>query len=413
MRLVPGRLFTRPTRADAARYAEILRNETVGGMLLLATAGIAFGWANSPWSHAYHRFGAWTVGPAALHLHLSLSAWAADGLLAIFFFVVGLELKYEFVLGDLRDPGRAALPIIAAVGGMVVPAGLYITINLAGGHSEKLVGWAVPTATDIAFALAVLAVLSTHLPAALRTFLLTLAVVDDLLAIIVIAVFYTDHLAAGPLALALIPGGLFALAVRRGVRAWWLLGPLGIATWALVLASGVHPTVSGVLLALTVPVRGKRPRTTGMAERFEHLLRPLSAGIAVPVFAFFAAGVTVGGWAGMGEALRQPVTIGVIAGLVVGKPVGVFLTTHLIARFTGASLDDELSWSDVLGVALLSGIGFTVALLIGGLAFDAPPDGADVTIGVLSGSVLAAVLAAIVLRVRNAAYRRIAATEDQ
>jgi Na+:H+ antiporter, NhaA family len=406
------RLFPRPTRADAARYAEILRDETVGGMLLLAAASMAFVWANSPWSHSYHRFGAFTVGPESLHLHLSLSAWAADGLLSIFFFVVGLELKHEFVLGDLRSPARAALPIIAAVGGMVVPAAVYIAINVSAGHSDKLVGWAIPTATDIAFALAVLAVLSTHLPAALRTFLLTLAVVDDLLAIIVIAVFYTEHLAIGPLALALIPGGLFAVLVRRGVRAWWLLVPLAVATWALVHASGVHPTVSGVLLASTVPVRGAR--AAGTAERFERMLRPLSAGVAVPLFAFFAAGVTVGGWHGMGEALSHSVTVGVIVGLVLGKPVGVLLTTYLMARFTGASLDDELSWTDVLGVALLAGIGFTVALLIGDLAFGGETtDSADVTIAVLSGSVVAAMLAAIVLRVRNATYRRIAAVEEE
>lgn len=408
------RLFPRPTRADAGYYAQILRDETFGGMLLLAAAAVAFIWANSPWSHSYHRLGAVPVGPQSLHLNLSLSAWAADGLLAIFFFVVGLELKHEFVAGDLRDPRRATLPIIAALGGMVVPAAVYIAVNVGDGHGDKLAGWAVPTATDIAFALAVLAVLSTHLPAALRTFLLTLAVVDDLLAIIVIAVFYTEHLAIWPLALALLPGGLFALAVRRGVSSGWLLVPLGIFTWALVHASGVHATVAGVLLALTVPVRGRRPRAVGMAERFEHLLRPLSAAVAVPVFAFFAAGVTVGGWGGMAGALTHPVTLGVIAGLVVGKPLGVFLTTYLVARFTGASLDDELAWSDVLGVALLAGVGFTVALLIGGLAFgDDPADSAYVTIAVLSGSLLAAMLAALVLRTRNATYRRIAAEEDQ
>ena len=187
---------------------------------------------------------------------------------------------------------------LAAIGGMLVPASIFVAINLAGGHPENLVGWAVPTATDIAFALAVLAVLSTHLPTALRTFLLTLAVVDDLLAIIVIAVFYTDHLAPGPLALALIPGGLFALAVQRGFGRWWLLVPLAVATWALVHASGVHATVAGVLLGFTVPVLGRH----ASAEDFEHILRPLSAGIAVPVFAFFAAGVTVGGWTGLGDA---------------------------------------------------------------------------------------------------------------
>src|ERR1700736_2078315 len=293
------RLLTRGSWSESQRFAKILRRETVGGVLLLVAAGAALLWANSPWSAAYRAVSAFAIGPESLHLRLSVSAWAADGLLAIFFFVVGLELKREFVAGDLRDPTRAALPIAAAIGGMVVPAAIFIGINLAGGHRENLDGWAVPIATDIAFALAVLAVLSTHLPTALRTFLLTLAVVDDLLAITVIAIFYTDHLSLGPLALALIPGGLFALAVQRGFGRWWVLVPLGVATWALVHASGVHATVAGVLLGFTVPVLGRH----ASAEDFEHVLRPLSAGFAVPVFAFFAAGVTVGGWSGFGEAV--------------------------------------------------------------------------------------------------------------
>ena len=282
--------------------------------------------------------------------------------MAIFFFVVGLELKREFVAGDLRDPARAALPIAAALGGMIVPAAIYIGINLAAGVPSISTG-AVPIATDIAFALAVLAVLSTHLPAALRTFLLTLAVVDDLLAITVIAVFFTDHLSVRPLALALIPIGLFALAVQRGVHHWWLLLPLAVVAWALVHASGVHATVAGVLLGFTVPVLGRHGKPT--AELFEHTMRPVSAGFAVPVFAFFAAGVTVGGWSGLGASLLHPVTDGVIAGLVLGKPLGVFATAFLLAKFTHASLDDDLAWRDVLGVALLAGIGFTVSLLIG------------------------------------------------
>jgi NhaA family Na+:H+ antiporter len=287
---------------------------------------------------------------------------------------------------------------------MVFPAGIFITINLVTGHPENLDGWAVPIATDIAFALAVLAVLSSHLPTALRTFLLTLAVVDDLLAIIVIAVFFTDHLSLGPLALALVPAGLFTLAVQRGVRPWWVLVPLAVATWALVHASGIHATVAGVLLGFAVPVLGRH----ASAESFEHRLRPLSAGFAVPVFAFFAAGVTVGGWSGLGAALGHPVTVGVIAGLVIGKPLGVWLTAFLLARFTHASLDDDLAWRDVLGVALLAGIGFTVSLLIGELAFGyGTATGVDVKIGVLTGSVVAGVLAAVVLVSRNAAYRRI------
>ena len=402
----PLRLLARGSWSESQRFSEILRKETVGGMLLLAAAGTALVWANSPWSDTYHTVSEFAFGPESLHLRLSVSAWAADGLLAIFFFVVGLELKREFVAGDLRDPRRAALPIAAAIGGMIVPAAVYIAINLAAGRPEDLDGWAVPIATDIAFALAVLAVLSTHLPTALRTFLLTLAVVDDLLAITIIAVFYTDHLSPVPLVLAVIPIGLFGLAVQRGIHQWWVLVPLAIVAWALVHASGVHATVAGVVLGFTVPVLGRHGHPT--AELFEHTLRPVSAGFAVPIFAFFAAGVTVGGWSGLGDSLLHPVTDGVIAGLVIGKPAGVFVTAFLLAKFTHAALDDDLAWRDVLGVSLLAGIGFTVSLLIGELAFGyGTPAADDVKIGVLVGSVVAGVLASLVLFSRNAAYRRI------
>lgn len=406
------RVFARGSWAESSRVAEILRKETVGGVLLVVAALTALLWANSPWSSWYYRLGAITVGPERLHLNLTLAGWATDGLLAIFFFVVGVELKREFVAGDLRDPGRAALPIVAAVGGMLVPAALYLAVNASGG-GEAMRGWAIPTATDIAFALAVLAVISTHLPSALRTFLLTLAVVDDLLAVIVIAVFYTDELHWGPLGLALIPLALFTVAVQRRRREWWLLVPLALATWALVHASGVHATVAGVLLGFTVPVLRRDGRTDvhGMAERFEHRLRPLSAGIAVPVFAFFAAGVTLGGFAGLGQALLDPVALGVVLGLVVGKPIGIFLTTYLLARFTRANLDDDLSWLDIAGVALLAGIGFTVSLLIGELAFGAGSAAEHVKVGVLAGSLTSAAVASVVLRLRNRAYRRIEAKE--
>ena len=398
------RLFAPGTWPETQRFSEILRKETVGGVLLLVAAVAAIVWANSPAAQVYQELSSFAVGPASWHLRLSLSQWAADGLLAVFFFVVGVELKREFVAGDLRDPARAALPIAAAVGGMLVPAAIYIGVNLTTGHSDNLGGWAVPIATDIAFALAVLAVVSTHLPTALRTFLLTLAVVDDLLAIIVIAVFYTDHVNFGALALAVIPLGLFIVAVQRGIRHWWLLLPLAFATWALVHASGIHATVAGVLLGFGVPVLGRH----ASAEAFEHALRPLSAGIAVPVFAFFAAGVTVGGFAGFAAALGRPVTLGVIAGLVLGKPIGVLATTYLLARFTHASLDEDLAWRDVLGVAMLAGIGFTVSLLIGELAFGhSTVADDDVKIAVVTGSVVAGLLASVVLVSRNAAYRRI------
>jgi NhaA family Na+:H+ antiporter len=409
-------LFRRGSWAETSRVTAILRKETVGGALLLTATILAVIWANSGFSDSYSALRDFTVGPSALHLKLSLGSWAADGLLAIFFFVVGLELKREFVAGDLRDPRRAALPIAASVGGMAVPALVFVLVNVGTGDGA-LRGWAIPTATDIAFALAVLAILSTHLPSALRTFLLTLAVVDDLLAVTAIAVFYTSDLAFGPLLLALIPLALFTVAVQRRIRSWWILLPLAAATWTLVHESGVHATVAGVLLGFAVPVlrsqkAGGPDAGPGLAERFEHRIRPISAGIAVPLFAFFAAGVTVGGLSGLGASLRDPIAIGIIAGLVIGKAVGIFGTTYLVSRFTRATLDAGLHWLDVGGVALLGGIGFTVSLLIGELAFRMDSlHGEHVRVGVLAGSVLSAILAASILRIRNKAYRDIARQE--
>lgn len=411
-------LLARGSWSETQRIAAILRKETVGGALLLVAAVVALVWANSPWSGAYAALRELTIGPSALHLHLSLGAWAADGLLAIFFFVVGLELKREFVAGDLRDPRRAALPIAAAVGGMAVPAVIYVGVN-AGTGDGALGGWAIPTATDIAFAVAILAVIGTNLPSALRTFLLTLAVVDDLLAIIVIAVFYTTQLHFGPLLLAVIPLAGFTVAVQRRIRSWWILLPLAIATWMLVHESGVHATVAGVLLGFAVPVlrseaAGGPDAGPGLAEHFERRIRPLSAGFAVPVFAFFAAGVTVGGLHGFAEALRDSIALGIVTGLIVGKAVGIFGTSYLVARFTRADLDADLSWLDVFGLALLGGLGFTVALLIGELAFGAETlRGDHVKVGVLVGSISAALLASIVLRIRNRAYRAIEERESR
>jgi NhaA family Na+:H+ antiporter len=410
------KLFPRGSWPEASRITAVLRRETVGGALLLAATVIALVWANSPWADAYVAMRDLEVGPSALHLDLSLGAWAADGLLAVFFFVAGLELKREFVAGDLRDPRRAALPVVAAVGGMAVPALLFVLVNLS--DPGALQGWAIPTATDIAFALAVLAVVSTHLPAGLRTFLLTLAVVDDLLAITIIAVFYTRDLHLSFLLLALLPLGLFALLVQRRVRSWWLLLPLAALTWALVHASGVHATVAGVLLALTVPVvrsraAGGPDAGPGLAEHFEHRIRPISAGFAVPVFAFFAAGVTVGGFAGLAESLTDTVAIGIVVGLVAGKTIGIVGATFLVARFTKASLDEDLRWIDVVGLAVLAGVGFTVSLLIGELAYGAGSERDEhVKIGVLMGSLLAALIGALILRLRNSTYRRLCEEEE-
>ena len=408
-RSLPARLFTRGSWPESHRIITILHKETVGGAILLAAAAIALIWANSPWGASYHALTNFRVGSDdfGLHLNLSLGGWAADGLLAIFFFVVGLELKREFVAGDLRDPARAALPIAAAVGGMAVPALIFVAFTI-GGPDGAVSGWAIPTATDIAFAVAVLAVISTHLPVALRTFLLTLAVVDDLLAITVIAVFYTTKINLGALLLALVPLAAFAILVQRRISSWWLLIPLAALTWAFVHESGVHATVAGVLLGFTVPVLGSATRGEGLAERFEHAMRPISAGFAVPVFAFFAAGVGFGGYDGFVTALRDPIALGIIAGLVVGKTIGIFGTTRLIAAVTRASLDASLRWIDVLGVSMLAGIGFTVSLLIGDLAFGPDPSRlAVMKVAVLTGSVLAALLAGVLLRIRNRHYRAI------
>lgn len=415
-----GALFARGSWAETSRISNILRKETVGGALLLVATVIALVWANSPWSEAYTSLGEFKVGTDALgvHLDLSLATWAADGLLAIFFFVVGLELKREFVAGDLRDPARAALPIAAAIGGMIVPAVIFVAFTAHVGDGATK-GWAIPTATDIAFAVAVLAVISTHLPAALRTFLLTLAVVDDLLAITVIAVFYSEDINLTALAVAALPLALFAVCVQRRIRSWWLLIPLAVLTWVFVHESGIHATVAGVVLGFTVPVlrskaAGGPDAGPGLAEHFEHRIRPISAGFAIPVFAFFAAGVAIGGYQGLTDALTDPIALGIVCGLVIGKSVGIFGTTRLLSAVTRASLDSSVRWIDVLGISLLAGIGFTVSLLIGDLAYGLGSERDEhVKIGVLTGSLLAALLASILLRARNRHYRNICAQEER
>jgi NhaA family Na+:H+ antiporter len=352
---------------------------------------------------------------------ISIDHWIADGLLAVFFFVAGLELKHELVVGDLSDPARAVLPVAAAGAGVALPAVLFLAVTWGDGSAMR--GWAVPTATDIAFALAVLAVAGSHLPSALRSFLLTLAVVDDLVAIVIIAVFYTDAIRLLPLLGAVLVVASFGLLVqlpttRRLLRApgptgrllVTVLVVLGLVAWALVHASGVHATVAGVVLALTLPVRSL-DGTFSPAEHLAHVLRPFSAGVAVPLFALMAAGVTISGSA-LREAAGDRVAIAVVVALVVGKCAGVLGGTWLTARFTHAELDDELSWTDVAGVSLLAGIGFTVSLLIGELAFGQGSVRDDhVKVAVLTGSSVASLLGAAVLRRRNAVHRRLAAAE--
>lgn len=407
----PSRVFSRSSFPEYQRVLAILRTETVGGVLLLGATMAALVWANSPLANGYFALRDITAGYAPWHLELSLGQWASDGLLAVFFFIAGLELKREFVAGELRRPAKAIVPVAAAAGGVVLPALIYVATNLGLG-AETLKGWAIPTATDIAFALAVLAVINTHLPAALRTFLLTLAVVDDLIAIGIIAFFYSDGLEPLMLLAAAVPLALFTLLVQKRVRSWYLLLPLAATTWAFVHASGIHATVAGVLLAFAVPVATsgrKGEPASGLAESFEHRLRPFSAGIAVPVFAFFSAGVALGGAEGLGAALRDPVAVGIVLALVAGKSAGVFGTTLLITKTTRARLDEGLKWIDVAGLAMLAGVGFTVSLLIAELGFGAGSVHDDhAKVGILAGSLAAAVLAAVVLKARNRHYRRVA-----
>ncbi len=405
-------LLTALTPGGERNLRDTLRDERVGGLLLLVATAAALVWANA-WPSSYEGVASTVVGPAALHLDLTVAQWASDGLLAIFFFVVGLELKREIVVGELRNPARAMLPAVAAVGGMLAPAGLYLAVNLLseGGAAG---GWAVPTATDIAFAVGVLAIVGRSLPTSLRAFLLTLAVVDDLLAIIVIAVAFTDGVALGLLAASLAAVALFALAVARGLRSPWLLVPLALLAWGLLHASGVHATIAGVLLGLVVPARpGSATYPRGpvvdspdapdhsLAEVYEHRWRPLSAGFAVPVFALFAAGVVIDP-ATLGAASSDPVAQGVVLGLVVGKPVGIVLATWLLARFTRARLAPGLGWADIAAVGVLAGIGFTVSLLVGTLAFgDGTARDDHVVVGVLAASVLAAVVGGALLAWRG------------
>ncbi len=392
--------FIRPSRRERGWLVGQLRDETVGGGLLLIAATLALVWANSPWADSYAALVALPVGPASVGLQLPLGAWAADGLLSVFFLVVGLELKHELVVGSLSKPSRAVVPIAAALGGMLVPALIFAAVNtsMVGGAPS---GWGIPMATDIAFALAVLAVIGRRLPIALRAFLLTLAVVDDLGAITVIAIFYSTHFELAWFTLAIICFIGYALAQRRRLRSAWIYVPLALIAWYAMHESGVHATVAGVVLGLLTRVRSDPGETHPPADRVARRVHPWSAALCVPLFAFFAAGVDLRS-IGLVEALTAPVAIGIILGLVVGKPLGIVCTTYLVARFTRASLPKAIRWADIGAVGVLAGIGFTVSLLITELAFPGQPDTvAEAKTAVLAASFLAAVLAAIALRLRR------------
>jgi NhaA family Na+:H+ antiporter len=390
----PRKILSKLPQKQLRWVGDALRKETTGGVLLLLAAVGALVWANldSAGFSLVHDF---KFGPAALHLNLSIAQWASDGLLAIFFFVAGMELKHELVEGSLKDRSVAAVPIAAAIGGMLIPALLFLAFNSG---SPTATGWGIPMATDIAFALAVLAVAGKRLPIELRAFLLTLAVVDDLGAILVIAIFYTATINLISLLAAVAAIAVFGVLQSKNVRGWYFYLPLALFAWSALHESGIHSTIAGVAMGLLMNLKG--------ADRVMHLIHPVSAGIAVPVFAFFSAGVFVQDLS-FAELAKSPVALGILFGLVLGKPIGVVGTAWLVSKFTKASLSQGLSWWDVTTVGILAGVGFTVSLLINELAFKADHHTSSIgTIAVLVSSTLAAIFATIAIQFRNRAYSR-------
>ena len=362
-------VFSKVPETEQRWLVRALKSETVGGLLLMAAAIVALVWANSAWSDSYESIVNFKVGPESLHLNLTLNVWAADFLLAIFFFVIGCELKHEFVLGTLSNPRIAAVPIGAAFGGMVTAAAIFLAFNFG---TPAQAAWGLPISTDVAFALAVLAIVGQRLPIELRSFLLTLAVVNDLGAILVIAIFYGHGFYAMWFGVAAALLLLFGLLQNRKVTSKFIFLPLAIVIWYAMFRSGIHATIAGVAMGLLMRVRKTEAEQLSPCDNAEVTLRPFSAGFAVPVFAFLAAGVNVLGTT-FGEALSDPLTLGVLCGLIIGQPIGVTLGAFLVSRFTKGTLNPDLSWWDVVVVGSLASVGFTVALLISEVSFMAQP----------------------------------------
>ncbi len=422
MNNTPTRRLFVVTSREAARVNRLLRAEFTSGILVMIAAVAGFIAANSWLATSYFALRDTKIGPAALHLDLTVGQWAADGLLAIFFFVVGLELKREFTFGALSKFSVAIVPILAAVGGVVAPALIYLVCNFG---TEAARGWAIPSATDIAFAVAILGLIAPRIPTVLRVFLLTLAVVDDLIAIAIIAIFYTSDVQTWALFTSFAVIAMYGLVVRFGAPlfarfswlAWIVLLPIGVVAWAFMHESGVHATIAGVLLAFTVPVKEKRRRSlssknteeqpsasangapSDLAGEFAHRFDPLSSVFSVPVFAFFAAGVSL---AGESRFPFDPIAFGIMAGLVFGKPLGIVLTTWALTKFTRASFGGEVKWREITGVAALGGIGFTVAMLIADLSFQEAADADTARLAVMVGSLISAAVAAMFLVRRRA-----------
>jgi NhaA family Na+:H+ antiporter len=418
--------MTRPSPGSRSRrtaLAEFLATEVAGGVVLVAAAIVALVWANSPWSASYETLWSTDLSVALGHweLHLDLRHWVNDGLMAIFFVVVALEVKRELLEGELREVRKAALPVLGAMGGMVVPAALFFALNPSGDAGD---GWGIPMATDIAFALGVAALVARSLPSGLRLFLLTLAIVDDIGAILVIAVFYSSGVAFNWLGVAVVVlAGAYALR-RAGVVFPPYFVALGAAIWLALHEAGVHPTLAGVAMGLLAPAQAPLDRdvveasrdelldvwtpaaarrTSRMArqsvspmEWLEYGLHPWTSLLIVPVFALANAGVSLSGSA-LGDAVASSVTWGVLIGLVVGKTVGIAGFAWLAVRLGVAALPTGGTWRQLLGTAALAGIGFTVSIFITGLAFERADLVDEAKIGILAASVLATVLAAAIL----------------
>ncbi|MDO3650723.1 Na+/H+ antiporter NhaA [Nocardia mangyaensis] len=349
-------------RSELTRY---LRTETVGGALLLIAAAVALIWVNSPWGASYQTMVDTQLSIPALHLDLTLADWTKDGLLAVFFFVAGLELKREFAVGELADPKRAALPVIAAVGGVVVPALIAFTIGYGVPGMDR--GWAIPVATDIAFALAVLAMTGSRIPASARVFLLSLAVVDDLLAIVLIAVLFTASLSMLWLGVALACCAAWALAQRQRLHTPLFYLPVALVCWYALHEAGIHPTLAGVALGLLTRVRTDPGERTAPATHLEHVVQPISAGFCVPLFALFASGVPLNS-AVFGSLFTDRLSLAIICGLLFGKVIGIFGVSWLLIRLGWVKRPMGLGNRDMFALSVLGAIGFTVSLLVAELA---------------------------------------------
>ncbi|RTL62722.1 MAG: Na+/H+ antiporter NhaA [Hyphomicrobiales bacterium] len=386
-----------PVRRTLKTVSAFFHHEAAGGIVLLVAAILAMLVKNSGLAHLYDEIFEFKVGPevGSFSLYKPLHLWINDGLMAVFFFLVGLEIKREMLVGELSSFGRAVLPGIAAVGGMLVPSLIYIGINWH--NATALRGWAIPAATDIAFAVGILALIGPRVPSSLKVFLLALAILDDLGAILIIALFYTASLNLFALALAAAACAILLLLNRRNVQSLWPYLIVGLFIWVCVLKSGLHATLAGVVVALFVPLdSGSEDESKlSLLERLEEALHAPVAFFILPLFAFSNAGVSLAGMTL--DKLFSSVPMGIALGLLLGKPIGIFLATWLSVTARIAPKPEGASWVQVLGAGLLGGIGFTMSLFIGMLAFTDAERAAELRLGVLAGSLLAATLGYLLL----------------